>query len=723
MSESSATPMATGRRQFLKATTLAGSALVVSFTLPGRAFAAQTTAAAGGDLSALIEITADGLVTLTFGKSEMGQGIHTGLAQIMADELEAPWAAVRVQHGPAKPAFNDPNFPMMITGGSMSLSGSFTALRTAAAAAREMLVTEAAARWGVPASECLAEQGKVLHAATHREYLYGALVAAAGQRAVPTTPTLKPRSAWRYIGQPLPRVDSAAKSRGQTVYGLDVRRPGQQFAMVARPPRGGHFSAAHYDAARAVAGVTAVFDVPQGIAVVGTTTWAAKQGRAALEPTVVIDQDAGFSTAALAKTYAELARTPGLVARADGDLAAAAAKATQRVEADYAFPYLAHAPMEPLNCVALVSKTGVQLWLGTQGQSFDQMAAARVAGVRPDQVTIETCMMGGGFGRRANLFGDNVALAVEVAKRQPDTPVQLVWSREDDLMDGYYRPQAHHHVVAHLGADGFPLGWQHTVVAQPLVTGTMLESAMLNPKTGVESTLVEGITDLPYVVGALQVHAHQTKAKVPVQWWRSVGHTHTSFAVECFIDECAHAAGQDPLAYRLALMQNAPRERQTLELAAAKAGWGSPLPKGRARGVAVVASFGSVVAQVAEVSLVDGQPRVHRVVAAIHCGTVVNPQLVEQQVQSAIAYGLSAALREEITLAADVVEQSNLHAYRSLRLHEMPIIEVHFVPSDAPPTGVGEPGTPPIGPAVANALLALTGKPVRQLPFSRQRWS
>jgi len=712
------------RRSFLKAAALASSsALVVSFALPQRAFGnASATPASAGTLSAFIRIANDGAITLTLGKVEMGQGAHTGLAQLLADELEAPWSALQVEHSPALPAYAGPGFPMMITGGSTSIAACFVPLRTAAAAAREMLVAEAASRWNVPASECTAVQGVVKHTGSTRQFMYGELAAAAGQRPVPKAPALKPRSAWRYIGQAMPRVDSAAKSRGETRYGTDVRRPGQRYALLARPLRGGRLTDANLAAARAVPGVTDVFEVPQGIAVVASNTWAAKQGRNALQPKMVVEQDAGFSTMALAKQYSELAKQPGQVARAEGDLAKAAATATQRVEANYAFPYLAHAPMEPLNCTAMVTPEGVQLWLGTQGQTFDQMVAARVAGVRPDQVSIETCMLGGGFGRRASVAGDNVAPAVEIAKRLPGIPVQLVWTREDDLTDGFYRPQAHHHVVVQLGADGFPLSWQHTVVAQPLVKGTPLERAMMDPKTGIEVTLTEGIDNLPYAVPVVHVQVHQTTAKVPVQWWRSVGSTHTAFALECCIDECARAAKQDPVAYRLALLKDSPKEKRVLEMVAAKAGWGMPLPKGHARGVAVASSFGSTVAQVAEVSLVNGQPRVHRVVAVMDCGTVVNPQLVEQQVQSAIAYGLSAALREEITFAADQVEQTNFHAYQPLRFQEMPEVEVHLVESTEPPTGVGEPGTPPIGPAVANALRALTGEAVRQLPFSRRSW-
>ena len=711
------------RREFLKsAALLAGGALLVPFALPSRAAPGVSLANGGGALNAFIRVAGDGTITLILGKAEMGQGVHTGLAQLLAEELEAPWAALRVEHSPALPAYAGPGFPMMITGGSSSIPSTFEPLRTAAAAAREMLVAEAAARWNVSANECEAVQGVVRHKPTGKQFAYGELAAAAGQRPVPEKPALKPRSAWRYIGQPMPRVDSASKSRGQARYGLDVRQPGQRFALVQRPPMGGRITSANLAAARAVAGVTDVLEIPQGIAVVATNTWAARRGREALAPQFAVDREPGFSTQTLAERYVALSRTPGVTVRAVGDVAAAAKGATQKVEADYAFPYLSHAPMEPLNCTARVSPEGVQLWLGTQGQTFDQMAAAAVAGVTPDKVTVETMMLGGGFGRRATPAGDNVGMAVEIAKRLPGTPVQLVWTREDDLAGGYYRPQFHHRVVVHLGADGLPVAWEHTAVGQPLVKGTPLEAMMVDPKTGIEATLIEGLSPMPYAVPAVHLQAHQTSAKVPAHWWRSVGSTHTAFAQECAIDECARAAGQDPVAYRLRLLKDSPREKRALERVAAKAGWGSPLPKGRARGVAVATSFGSTVAEVAEVSVVDGQPRVHRVVAVMDCGTVVNPRLVEQQVQSAIAYGLSAALREAITLAGDRVEQTNFHQYRPLRLHEMPEVEVHLVESDAPPSGVGEPGTPPIAPAVANALLALTGKPTRQQPFDRQVW-
>jgi isoquinoline 1-oxidoreductase subunit beta len=712
-----ALPVQPGRREFLKVTALGGGALLLGFALPqpARGHAGH----AGAAVNAWIRIDADGKVTFLTGKSEMGQGAHTGLAQILADELEAPWAQVAIENSPVGAAYNDPAFPMMLTGGSMSISGSFVAMRTAAAAARALLVEEAAAQWGVPAAECRAVQGQVTHAGSNRKLGYGALAAGAAKRTPPAAPVLKPRSEWRYIGQGLGRLDSAAKSKGEAKFGLDIRLPGQQYAMVARPPFGGKITSANRAAALKVPGVKQVFDVPQGIAVVATTTWAAKRGRDALAPEVVVETDPGFNTAALAKQFAALAATPGKVARADGDIAAAATVAHHKVEGEFAFPFLSHSPMEPLNCTALVQDGTVQLWVGSQAQTIDQGVAAAVAGVAPDKVVLNTTLLGGGFGRRANPVGDNVALAVEVAKRVPGVPVQLVWTREDDLAGGWYRPMAHHRITAHLDHTGKPTAWQHVAVAQPLGKGTAMESFLVDPKTGIESSIIEGVVNLPYAVGAFHLSAHQPDSKIPVLWWRSVGHTHTGYAVECFIDDCAKVAQRDPLAYRLELLKDNPRFTAVLKLVAEKSGWGKPLPKGMARGVAIVESFNSVVAEVAEVSLVDGQPKVHRVVVAVDCGTVVNPQLVEQQVQSGVAYGLSAALREAVTFEDDRNVQTNLHQYRALRFSEMPVVEAHFLPSEKPPTGIGEPAVPPIGPAVANALFALTGKRVRDLPISK----
>lgn len=711
-------PVQAGRREFLKVTALGGGALLLGFALPQIA-RGHTGHAGGAAVNAWIRIDADGKVTFLTGKSEMGQGAHTGLAQILADELEAPWAQVAIENSPVGAAYNDPAFPMMLTGGSMSISGSFVAMRTAAAAARALLVEEAAAQWGVPAADCRAVQGQVTHAASKRKLGYGALAAGAAKRTPPAAPVLKPRSEWRYIGQGLGRLDSGAKSTGEAKFGLDIRIPGQQYAMVARPPFGGKITSANRAAALKVPGVKQVFDVPQGIAVVATNTWAAKRGREALAPEFVVETDPGFNTAAVAKRYAELAATPGKVARADGDLAAAATVAHHKVEGEFAFPFLSHSPMEPLNCTALVQDGTVQLWVGSQAQTIDQGTAAAVAGVAPDKVVLNTTLLGGGFGRRANPVGDNVALAVEVAKRAPGVPVQLVWTREDDLAGGWYRPMAHHRITAHLDHAGKPTAWQHVIVAQPIGKGTALESFMIDPKTGIESSILEGVVNLPYAVGAMHLSAHQPDSKIPVLWWRSVGHTHTGYAVECFIDDCAKAAQRDPLAYRLDLLKDNPRFTAVLKLVAEKSGWGKPLPKGMARGVAIVESFKSVVAEVAEVSIVDGQPKVHRVVVAVDCGTVVNPKLVEQQVQSGVAYGLSAALREAVTFEDDRTVQTNLHQYRALRFSEMPVVEAHFLPSEEPPTGIGEPAVPPIGPAVANALFALTGKRVRDLPISK----
>jgi isoquinoline 1-oxidoreductase beta subunit len=708
----------TTRRDFLKAGGLATGSLVLGFALPerGRAAAAAKRAAGPTQVNAFVKIGADGLVTMIVSKAEMGQGVYTGYAQILADELDVDWANVRVESAPVAAVYNVPFAPVQFTGGSMSVMTGFEVLRNAGASARAMLVAAAAAELGVPAEGLRTEGGAVVDPASGRRLAYGVLAARAATLAPPEKPAPKPRSEWRFIGKSMPRVDSREKCDGTATFGVDVRLPGLHYAMIARPPVFGA-EVKSFDAAtaRRIRGVVDVVQVPAGIAVVATNTWAARAGRDALQVEWTAGAAAGFSTAALAQRYAELARTPGVVVRAQGDVAQTAAGAQRRLEADYSAPYLAHAPMEPLNCAVAFGPDGCDLYVGTQFQSVDRAVAAQVAGLPPEQVRIHTLFLGGGFGRRANVQSDFIREAVAVAKAAK-RPVLTVWSREDDVRGGYYRPYGHERLTAALGADGLPVAMTYTSVVQSLLKGTLFESMLVDPKTGIDGTTHEGAIH-GYAIPNLRIDVHQMAQPVPVLWWRSVGHTHSAFAMESFIDECAHAAGRDPVAYRLALLQGHPRHVAALRLAAEKAGWGTPLPAGRARGVAVHESFGSVVAEVAEVSLQDGRPRVHRVVAAIDCGTAVNPALVAHQLESAVTYGLSAALAEEITLADGRVQQSNFNDYRALRMDQMPLVEAHIVPSDAPPTGVGEPGTPPIAPAVANALFALTGVRARRLPL------
>jgi isoquinoline 1-oxidoreductase beta subunit len=460
-----------------------------------------------------------------------------------------------------------------------------------------------------------------------------------------------------------------------------------------------------------------VADVPSGVAVAATGFWPAKQGRDALEIEWDDGANAGLSTGGLREEFAALSKTAGSVAREEESASTGDTSAPRTLEADYEVPYLAHACMEPLNCVVDLRADSCEIWTGTQFQSIDRDRAAATAGLKPEQVQVHTMLLGGGFGRRANPQSDFVIEAVQVAKALADTgrPVKVVWTREDDMRGGHYRPMWWSRLEGRLDRDGNIVHWLHRVVGQSIAVGTPFEGGMV--RDGIDAASVEGAVDLPYAIPRVRVELHSPKLGIPVQWWRSVGHSHTAFVTECFLDELAHGAGKDPYELRRTLLANAPRHLGALELAARKAGWGTPLPEGRARGIAVHLSFGSYVAQVAEVSIEDDQPRVHRVVCAIDCGMVVNPDTVAAQMESGIVFGLTAALHGEITLKDGRVEQSNFHDYPLLRLNEMPEVEVHIVPSTEPPSGVGEPGTPPIAPAVANALFALTGKPVRKLPI------
>jgi isoquinoline 1-oxidoreductase subunit beta len=697
------------RRRFLAAAGLATGALV----LPVRLFAAGRDSTA--PWGAYLRLAPDGSATVIVGRAEMGQGIYTGFAQLVAEELDLPWSQVRVESAPVDAAYNvpGPETPMQYTGGSLSLTRSYQQMREAGAAARSMLLEAASDRLAVPVATLSTREGRVRHAASGRELPYGELVAAAARKTPPRKVALKRRADFRLIGQPLTRIDTAAKTDGSAVFGLDVRLPGMRYAVVAHPPAFGARLASVGEAkARAVPGVESVVRLRNGAAVIASNTWAARQGRDALE--LKWQEAAPFQSAARAAAYAELAQRPGLAAREDGDVGAHATK--KRVAADYVVPYLAHAPLEPLNCAAQVSASGCELWVGTQFQSEDRTAVAKLLGLKPAQVRIHTQYLGGAFGRRANPVSDFVVLAAEVA-RHVSYPVLTVWTREDEMKAGFYRPQAHNRLVATLGADGYPVTWTHTQVTQPVNKGSGYEKDSIDKKTGLDVSVFEGALEMPYRCANVRVDAHEMQEPVPVQWWRSVGHSVSAFAVESFIDECAHAAGRDPVAYRLALLTAQPRHAAALKLAAAKAGWGGPLPKGRARGVAVHETYDTVVAEVAEVSVEAGAVRVHRVVAAVHCGLAVNPAIVAAQVEGAICYGLSAALNQEITVRDGRTEQSNFDDYEPLRLPGMPLVETYIVPSHAHPTGIGEPPLPPIAPAVANALFALTGERVRRLPL------
>ncbi len=708
------------RRRFLQTSAGAVAGLVIGFHLPTgvrRVLAQEGEGAAPAlpDPNAFLRIGADGAVTILLAHSEMGQGVWTTLPMLIAEELECDLSQVKVEHAPAAPAYRHTAYGMQMTGGSTSTWSEYDRYRQAGALGRALLVQAAANEWGVEPSACRAEKGFVLHG--ENKLSFGHLAAAAAELPAPAEVTLKDPADWKLIGKPTPRLDSHVKVTGEAEFGLDVRFPGLTVAVVQRSPVfGGKVKSFKADKAQAVPGVRAVVEVPTGVAVVGDHFWAVKKGRDALEIEWDLGPGAATDSDALWAQYRDLAGKPGLKAAAAGDAAGKLAGAEGAVEAVYELPFLAHATMEPMNCTVKVDAEGCEIWAGTQFQTMDQASAARILGIPPEKVKIHTQFLGGGFGRRATPTSDFVSEAVEVAKAAK-VPVKVVWTREDDTRGGYYRPMALHRIKAALGDGGLPAAWDQTIVCQSLLAGTPFEAMMVHD--GIDATAVEGAADSPYLAKVPDhfVGLHSPPVPVPTLWWRSVGNTHTAFAMESFVDELAHAAGVDPVAYRRNFLAGKARHLGVLELAAEKAGWGKPLAAGRARGVAVHESFGSYVAQVAEVSAEGGEIRVHRVVCAADCGVVVNPAGVVAQMESGIVFGLSAALHSELTLKGGRVQQSNFHNYKVLRLDECPAIEVHLVPSREKPGGAGEPGTPPIAPAVANAVFAATGKRLRRLPM------
>ncbi len=708
--------IAFSRRQFLQTSGAVTGGLVLGFYLPDRwVRRASVMAAEPFAPNAFVRIATDETITILVNKSEMGQGVYTSLPMLIAEELDADWSRIRVESAPAEPAYNHTMFGMYVTGGSSSVISSWQQFRNAGAGARALLVEAAAQQWNVSPSELTTENGFVLHAASDRRASYGALAELAATITPPETVELKDPKDFKLIGTNVKRIEGPEKVTGRAEFAMDVRLPDMLTAVVAHPPVcGGKVRSFNAAEARALSGVLKVKEIPSGVAVIARDFWTARKGRDALE----IDWDPGegarLSTPSMREQYRELAEQPGAVAEDLGDAAAALASASTTLEAVYEVPYLAHAPMEPLNATVHAGNDGCDIWAGTQFQTGDQRLAAEILGLRPEAIRIHTTLLGGGFGRRANPTSDFVAEAVEVAKGE-QVPVKTVWTREDDIQCGYYRPMFVHKVSAGLDETGMPTAWHQRLVGQSIMTGTPLEFLVQN---GIDATSVEGAVHMPYAIPNRRVELHSPSQPVTVLWWRSVGHTHTAFVNESFIDEVAHAGGKDPYQLRRTLLQDSPRHRQVLDIAAEQAGWGQPLPEGRARGIAMRKSFESFVAQVAEVSVGDdGRVRVHRVVCAVDCGIAVNPWNIEAQMESGIVFGLTAALHGEITLEGGRVQQSNFHNYPVLRMNEMPEVEVHVVKSSEQPTGVGEPGVPPIAPAVANALFSLTGKRVRKLPI------
>jgi len=721
-------PQHAARRAFLKNAGAFGvTALTIGFDLGLPAQRVQAFAPPGSATplfapNAFLRIGTDGGVTVISKHLEMGQGSYTGLATIVAEELDADWAQVRVESAPADAKLYN-NFifgPVQGTGGSSSMANSWPQLREAGAKARAMLITAASNQWHVPASELTVDKSVVYHAASKRQASFGSLVKGAAGLPVPGTVQLKDPKDFKLIGKQAARVDVPAKCDGTALFTLDVEMPGMLVALLRRPPLFGATVKSFDDGATmAVTGVVKVVQVPRGVAVVAKNFWAAKLGRDALKVEWDDSNAEMRSSSAIMDDYRRLAEQPAQSARKEGDVAPALKAAVHKVSAAFEFPYLAHAPMEPCDAVVRLDAKSCEIWAGDQFQTVDQANAARVAGLDPQQVSIHTLYAGGSFGRRANFYSDYIVEAVSIAKAYgaDGTPIKLQWTREDDIHGGLYRPMYFHKMEAALSADKKLTAWSHIIVGQSIKAGTPMGGA---PGT-LDDTSVEGAANLAYSIPNISVELSTTKVGVPVLWWRVVGSSHTTFAVETFIDEVAHEAGVDPFVFRRQLLDKSPRMQAVLELAAEKAGWhAGPMPKGKGRGIAVAEAFKTFVAQVAEVTVDDaGNVKVDRVVCAVDCGTAINPSIVAGQIEGGIGFGLGAALYGAITLKDGRVEQSNFNDYRVLRMNEMPKVEVHIIASSANPTGVGEPGVAPVGPAVANAIFAATGKRVRVFPFNK----
>ncbi len=736
--------MSLNRRDFLKVGAASGGGLLLSVALSGCESAPEDDKSWAGDdfiPAAWIRISSDNAITFYIDRSEMGQGVSTSLPMLLAEELDVVLETVNVEFAPAHPRFDSPRLFMMMTGGSTSIAESFLPMRRAGATARLLLINAAAQRWGLDSSACTTNKGRVMHPDGQQSFHYGELASLASTLSVDENKVkLKLPSEYHYIGKPIPRLDNEIKVNGRAGFGIDQDLPGLLVGVVIRSPWFGGFVSS-YDAenAKVMGGVQGVVPISSGIAVVADSYWQAREAT----KSVIIEWDkASFSGANEGDLRAEmqaLAGEKGSKLLDIGDFEGSFSSADKTLAASYRVPYLAHATMEPMNCTARVQKDHCDIWVPTQAQSSAQALAAGICGFKLEQVAVHTTFLGGGFGRRAKQ--DFVVEAVETSKAL-GKPVKIIWSREDDMQHDYYRPPAVSVLKAGLDSNGFPQAWFHkmvntSVVADSLEGGLLAGmfpgwvpyslkdlggdlGAKLVRNTN-EPISTEGGVDIPYSIPHQRVERVKFNFPVPLGFWRSVGHSHTAFMIESFIDELAHLAEQDPFQYRLRLLKNKPRHSAVLERAAALAGWGAQVPAGRARGVAQHSSFGSYVAQVAEVSVdKSGGLRVHKVACAIDCGQVVNPDIVVAQMESAIIFGLTAALKGEITIENGGVKQSNFHDYPLLRIDEVPEIEVSIIDSTEMPSGAGEPGTPPIAPAVANAFFALSGKRVRELPLSSE---
>jgi isoquinoline 1-oxidoreductase beta subunit len=658
-------------------------------------------------------ITSDNILTVIVGKSEMGQGVTTSLPMIVADEIEADWKQVRVKMAPAGEEYKDPVWAMQTTGGSTSIRHMFLPLRKASAAAREMLVTAAAQTWGVPIRECEAYRGRVRHVQSGRSLTYGRLSQKAAKIPIPPNPSLKEEGKFRLIGTSVPRLDVPDKVDGSATFGMDVFIPDMLYAAIARPPTyGAKTISSDRETAQKVTGVRNVVDFNRSIAVCADTLDAAWKGRDALRVTWDKGKHPDLNNDILEKIYIRHLNKRGKSARESGNVKRAMTHAVKKIGATYILPYLSHATMEPMNCTAHVREDTCEVWAPTQDQSGVLQRASKVTGLKPEQIHVYTTHLGGGFGRR--LESDFVEEALQVSKATGKT-VKLIWTREEDMQNDFYRPATCSTIEGGIDGKGHLIAWVHKLVAPSIFSRVYPQMV----KNGIDPAAVEGAVGMQYEIPNIHLEYVRIDVPVPVGFWRSVGHSHNAFTVEGFIDELAYSAGKDPLEFRLSLLKNHPRPRRVLEVAAEKARWGKPLTKGDGRGIAHHFSFGSYVAQVAEVSVdkKNGTVKVHRIVCAVDCGPVINPDIITAQMEGGIIFGLSAALRERVDFARGGVESANFHTYKILPMSQTPEIEVHIVKSDAKLGGVGEPGVPPAAPSVANAVFAATGTRVRRLPM------
>jgi isoquinoline 1-oxidoreductase beta subunit len=683
------------RRNFLRTGAGAIGGLLIGCYLPERRKLAADTSLAGNKLNAWVLVGSDDTVTFYIHKAEMGQGTVTSLSMLLAEELECDWSKIRTEFPGVDRAYG--GFQGVV--GSQSIRSSYVSLRQAGAQAREMLVAAAAAKWGVDKSACRAEKSTVTNSQTGARLTFGNLAEAAAKMPAPANVALKDPAQFQIVGKNRKRLDTPGKVDGSITFGIDVRLPNMLYAVVERCPVFGGTAASFDDSrTKATPGVKSVVKISNGVAVIANSTWAAMEGRRKLAVQWDEGKVAAYSTPDITKSFADAVAGGAPPLRNVGDAAGALASASKRIEAVYQTPYLAHAPMEPLNCTAWVRPDGAEVWASTQMQSMAQQIAAQKSGLPPAKVQIHTEYMGGGFGRRGGV--DYIGEAVEVAKAV-DVPVKVTWSREDDMRHDTYRPASYCRFAGAVDAEGWPVAWTASI-ACPAFAGA--------------NTSTEGVRDNPYTIPNFAVDYHDVNPGIPVSYWRSVGYSQNCFFAESFLDEMAHTGGKDPVEVRRRFLARNPRLLAALELAAEKADWGKPLPAGHGRGVSVVNNIGSNTVQIAEVSVEKSKVKVHRVVCAVDCGAVVNPAGVTQQIASGIAFGLSA-LKGGVSIKNGRVEQGNFHQYDVVRMDEMPKVEVHIVPSHAAPGGIGEASTPGIAPAVCNAIFAATGKRVRQLPI------